>query len=94
MAPGFDTDLDMFLGKTENCDEENVTGDGGDKCDGCEKCAFVVPVYEVSTNATHFPVDKTELIDFVHSNMSIEFHKVSDGRDPRDAKASNVSDAY
>ena len=45
---------------------------------GCEKCAFVVPVYEVSESASHLLANKTELIRFVHSNLSQEFHKVTD----------------
>lgn len=61
--------------KVENCDE-NYDAYETEDCDMCDKCAFVVPVYEIATNVTRFPANKTELISYVHSNMSREFHKV------------------
>ena len=83
--PGLDLGLDELLARVETCDAASDVIDDdcdviGDDRDGCGKCAFVVPVYEVSKNATHFPVDKNELINFVHSNLSREFHKVGDAK--------------
>jgi hypothetical protein len=42
----------------------------------CAKCAFVVPVYEISTKADHLPANKTELLDYIKNNMARQFHQV------------------
>ena len=41
-----------------------------------DKTAFVIPVYEISTKATHLPENKTELVDFIKNNMARQFHQV------------------
>jgi len=58
---GLDLSLDEFL-----------TSEGK----SCEKCAFVIPVYEISNNVTHLPKDKTELLSYVNANLSRQFHVV------------------
>jgi hypothetical protein len=58
---GLDHSLDEFLSS---------------KRSDCEKCAFVIPVFEISSNATHFPADKTELINYVESGLARQFHMV------------------
>jgi len=58
---GLDLSLDEFL-----------TSEGK----SCEKCAFVIPVYEISNNVTHLPKDKTELMNYVKANQSRQFHMV------------------
>ena len=42
----------------------------------CDKCAFVIPVYEISNDVTHLPKDKTELLNYVNANLSRQFHMV------------------
>ena len=59
---GLDLSLDKFL-----------TSEKGD----CDKCAFVIPVFEISVNATHFPQDKTELVNYVKSGLARQFHMVT-----------------
>ena len=73
---GLDLQLEDFLSGLNSCTEDHTVGEG-DNCTRCDKCAFVLPVYEISTNATKFPEDKTELLDLLSANMSREFHKVS-----------------
>ena len=52
--PGMDLDLEDFLTK------ENA------KSEPCDKCAYVIPTYEISSkNTTHMPVNKTELLTLV-----------------------------
>ena len=36
----------------------------------------MVPVYEISNKASHMPVNKTELVDYVKNNMARQFHQV------------------
>ncbi len=57
---GLDLSLENFLMSKDNCD----------------KCAFVIPVYEISTKATHLPENKTELVDYVKANNARQFHQV------------------
>jgi len=42
----------------------------------CEKCAFVVPVYEIHSSATNMPRNKSELQQFVKKGQARQFHKV------------------
>ena len=72
---GLDLQLDSFLERVENCDE-NYDAYETEDCDMCDKCAFVVPVYEIAANVTRFPANKTELIDYIRANKAREFHKV------------------
>ena len=73
---GLDLQLDAFLERVENCDE-NYDAYETEDCDMCDKCAFVVPVYEIADNVTRFPANKTELITYLRANKAREFHKVS-----------------
>ena len=59
---GLDLSLENFLMKEQKC----------------AKCAFVVPVYEISTKATHLPNNKTELVSYIKANMARQFHQVND----------------
>ncbi len=59
---GLDLSLDEFL-----------TSEEGKRCD---KCAYVIPVYEISNDVTHLPKDKTELLNYVSANQSRQFHMV------------------
>ena len=61
--PGLDLSLENFLLKEQNCN----------------KCAFVVPVYEIATKADHLPANKTELLTYVKSNLARQFHQVGTG---------------
>ncbi|XP_066966896.1 beta-1,4-glucuronyltransferase 1-like isoform X2 [Macrobrachium rosenbergii] len=40
----------------------------------CRKCAFVIPAYEISTEAPHNPVDKAELLLFLKNKLARRFH--------------------
>ncbi|XP_064118810.1 beta-1,4-glucuronyltransferase 1-like isoform X2 [Macrobrachium nipponense] len=41
----------------------------------CRKCAFIIPAYEISTEAPHNPVDKSELLLFLKKNkLARRFH--------------------
>ena len=42
-----------------------------------DKCAYVVPVYEISTTSTHTPQNKTELVQqFIKKKKARQFHQV------------------
>ena len=43
----------------------------------CEKCAYVVPVYEISGNASKLPENKTELLDMIDQERARVFHEVT-----------------
>ena len=60
---GLDLSLENFLLKEQNCN----------------KCAFVVPVYEIATKADHLPANKTELLTYVKTNLARQFHQVGTG---------------
>ena len=62
-SPDLNSDLEKFL--SEEAQEK------------CEKCAFVVPVYEISANASKLPENKTELIELVDQELAREFHLVN-----------------
>ena len=81
---GLDVQLEDFLKDLNNCKEDHNTGVGvsvgvgeNTNCSTCDKCAFVVPVYEISKNVTKFPEDKTALQEMISVNISREFHIVS-----------------
>eukprot|EP00095_Tigriopus_kingsejongensis_P007170 maker-scaffold211_size255937-snap-gene-1.15 protein:Tk07170 transcript:maker-scaffold211_size255937-snap-gene-1.15-mRNA-1 annotation:"n-acetyllactosaminide beta- -n-acetylglucosaminyltransferase-like" len=59
--PGLDRDLDLFLSQPE--------------AQECDKCAYVVPTYEISTTSSHMPVNKTELLAFLKQKKARVFHQ-------------------
>jgi len=61
-TPGMDMELEQFLQRQE-------------ERGNCSKCAYVVPTYEISNNATHTPVNKTELLQFVKKKLARQFHQ-------------------
>jgi len=61
-TPGMDLQLEAFIKKQE---ESN----------NCTKCAYVIPTYEISSNSTHLPRNKTELLQFVKSKQARQFHQ-------------------
>ena len=64
-SPGLDLQLEKFFSRNRTRE--------------CKKCAYVLPVYEVSANATRLPENKTELLQLVHNKLAREFHKVNRG---------------
>ncbi|XP_059082616.1 beta-1,4-glucuronyltransferase 1-like [Tigriopus californicus] len=58
---GLDLDLQEFL--------------SGPEAQECEKCAYVVPTYEISTTSTHMPANKTELLGFLKQKKARIFHE-------------------
>jgi len=61
-TPGMDMQLERFIKKQE---ERN----------NCTKCAYVIPTYEISSNSTHLPSNKTELLQFVKNKQARQFHQ-------------------
>lgn len=61
-TPGMDMRLETFLRK----DQET---------NNCTKCAFVIPTYEIASDSTHLPRNKTELIQFVDKKKARQFHQ-------------------
>ncbi|CAL4128657.1 unnamed protein product, partial [Meganyctiphanes norvegica] len=53
-------DLNQFLKKSE--------------VQSCKKCAYVVPIYEISTNVTKNPRNKSELLELKHKTFARPFH--------------------
>ena len=41
----------------------------------CEKCAFVIPTYEISRKAQHLPANKTDLLTFIKEKNARQFHQ-------------------
>merc|ERR1712004_823573 len=61
-APGMDLRLETFLARDQ-------------KLGNCTKCAFVIPTYEISTEAQRLPVNKTELVSYVKEKKARQFHQ-------------------
>ena len=61
-TPGMDLKLETFLLKDQ---ERN----------NCTHCAFVIPTYEISLNASHLPQSKAELLDFLKEKQARQFHQ-------------------
>jgi len=61
-TPGMDLQLETFIKKQE-------------EMNNCTKCAYVIPTYEISSNSTHLPRNKTELLQFVKSKQARQFHQ-------------------
>ena len=59
-SPGPDLALETFLAQEQEC----------------QKCAYVIPVYEISADADHLPSDKTELVSFIKNKIARQFHWV------------------
>lgn len=53
-------DLNVFLTETQNTP--------------CEKCAYVIPVYEISNNITVMPLNKQELLELINRKQARPFH--------------------
>jgi hypothetical protein len=62
-SPGLNSELEKFLSE-----------EAQDKCD---KCAYVVPVYEINSNVSSLPENKTELVELVELKLARQFHQVS-----------------
>ena len=61
-TPGMDLQLETFIKKQE-------------EMSNCTKCAYVIPTYEISSNSTHLPSNKTELLQFVKNKQARQFHQ-------------------
>ena len=61
-APGMDMRLEAFLAKDQ-------------ELGNCTKCAFVIPTYEISTEAQRLPANKTELVSYVKEKKARQFHQ-------------------
>ena len=61
-TPGMDLQLETFIKKQE-------------EMNNCTKCAYVIPTYEISSNSTHLPSNKTELLQFVKNKQARQFHQ-------------------
>ena len=49
----------------------------GEEQEKCKKCAYVVPVYEISRNMSRLPETKKELLEMVDHNQARQFHVVN-----------------
>jgi len=66
MVPGSPTmyqDLEAFLARQD----ELATP--------CDKCAYVIPTYEISDEVKSLPTNKTQLVDLVKSKKARQFHQ-------------------
>lgn len=61
-APGMDMRLETFLAKDQ-------------ELGNCTKCAFVIPTYEISTEAQRLPANKTELVSYIKEKKARQFHQ-------------------
>ena len=61
-TPGMDLQLETFIKKQE-------------EMNNCTKCAYVIPTYEITSNSTHLPSNKTELLQFVKNKQARQFHQ-------------------
>ena len=61
-TPGMDLRLETFLAKDQ-------------ELGNCTKCAFVIPTYEISTEAGRLPVNKTELVSYISQKKARQFHQ-------------------
>ncbi|XP_068247479.1 beta-1,4-glucuronyltransferase 1-like isoform X2 [Palaemon carinicauda] len=60
LVPGIDHHIKSFLNRADTKQ--------------CTRCAFVIPTYEISTEALQNPVDKAELLWFLKNKMARRFH--------------------
>jgi len=61
-TPGMDLLLESFLTKDQ-------------EYNNCTKCAFVIPTYEISVDASHLPQNKTELVQYIGEKKARQFHQ-------------------
>jgi len=61
-TPGMDLRLETFLAKDQ-------------ELGNCTKCAFVIPTYEISTEAGRLPANKTELVSYIRDKKARQFHQ-------------------
>jgi len=64
MVPGYPSmyrELEEFLGRQERLQVP------------CDKCAYVVPTYEISSKASRLPIGKTELQGFIKKKLARRF---------------------
>jgi len=61
-TPGMDLRLETFLAKDQ-------------ELGNCTKCAFVIPTYEISTEAGRLPANKTELVSYISDKKARQFHQ-------------------
>ena len=40
----------------------------------CKRCSFIIPTYEISTDASRFPENKSELISYIKNKQARIFH--------------------
>ena len=76
MIPNKDLDmqLEKFLGEKQppHCTKEPKKSDKKNK--RSDKCAFVVPVYEISRDVPQLPKKKTNLLELLKNKLSRPFH--------------------
>ena len=61
-SPGMAARLNTFLARDQ-------------QLGNCSKCAFVIPTYEIASDAAHLPRNKTELVSFVAEKKARQFHQ-------------------
>ena len=61
-SPGMAARLETFLARDQ-------------QLGNCTKCAFVIPTYEIASDAAHLPRNKTELVSFVAEKKARQFHQ-------------------
>ena len=61
-SPGMAARLETFLARDQ-------------QLGNCSKCAFVIPTYEIASDAAHLPRNKTELVSFVAEKKARQFHQ-------------------
>ncbi|XP_046990588.1 beta-1,4-glucuronyltransferase 1-like [Schistocerca americana] len=66
-------DIDMIPTSKVVCDKLNKFLENP-KQKSCLKCAYVIPVYEISSNVTRIPYNKTELTKMVKQRNARVFH--------------------
>ena len=61
-SPGMAARLETFLARDQ-------------QLGNCTKCAFVIPTYEISTEAARLPANKTELVTYIGEKKARQFHQ-------------------
>jgi len=60
LSPGMDSRLDRLMSSQE--------------VSSCDKCAYVIPTYEISDNINIFPTDKNQLLPMIKNKTARAFH--------------------
>ncbi|KAF4517372.1 hypothetical protein B566_EDAN013627, partial [Ephemera danica] len=75
-------DMDMFFPSPADNGEHKVAESlqqflNSSAAMSCKNCAFVLPTYEIQSNVSHVPRNKTELLEFVEKGDARQFHNVT-----------------